>query len=426
MKINTLTIRALPAVSSARYVIMAALAGGSLNAAIVTWDGGGGDGKWGTGANWDTNSVPGVSDTAVLGDGASSVAVAGSAAVGTVAFGATATGSNTLTLSSNLRVATGITMEAGTSYNHMITSGRTLNVGNSSSNLTGMNTVTFTNNSAYLLTFTDTGGATPGNGAIQMGGTGTGGATMALAFTGSGSFAVGQKVNQASSSNASVFNLTKSGTGTLALSSVYNTYNGTTSVNAGKLFVDGAHTGGAAYTVTNGLLGGSGIITTAGNAGVIIGEGGKLFAGSESSVGTLTMNLGSGSLDLGAALAGDSGSLFFRLGTAGDKIVLGADTTLNIGADVLNFGDFEFSTEAGFGEGVYTLFETSTSIAGTLVSGQLTGSIGGMDAALSLSGDGQSVLLTVTAIPEPANASLLLGGLFGAWFLAGRRRRSAA
>jgi autotransporter-associated beta strand protein len=411
------------------FIVYSLFAGGLLNAAVVTWDGEGGDGKWGTGTNWDTNSAPGVSDTAVLGAGASSVAVASSAAVGTVNFGAAATSANTLTLSSNLRVAFGITVDAGSAYDHVISSGRTLNIGNSSSSLTGTQTVTFTNNSAHLLTLTDTSGTNNiGNGAIHMGATGTGGATMTLEFAGNGSFAVGQKVTQAVSTNSSVYNVSKSGAGTLTLSSIYNSYNGTTTVSAGKLFVDGTHTGGAAYDITNAQLGGSGTITTAGNAGVTIGAGGQLAAGAENSVGTFTMNLGTGALDMSGALAGDSGSLFFQLGAVGasDKIALGAGTTLNIGTDVLNFGDFVFSTEAGFGEGVYTLFESSTSIAGTLLSGQLSGTIGGLNAALSLSGDSQSVLLTVTAIPESANAALLFGGACIACVVGVRRRRFAA
>jgi autotransporter-associated beta strand protein len=400
----------------------------SLNAATVTWDGGGGDGKWGTGTNWDTNSVPGVSDTAVLGAAATAVSVAASTAVGTVNFGSAATGSNTLTLNSNLRIATGITVDSGSSFAHTISSGRTLNLGNSGSSLTGTSTVTFTNSSSHLLTFTDTGGTNISNGAIQMGATGTGGATMTLAFAGSGSFAVGQKINQAASANASTFNLAKSGAGALTLGSAYNTYNGTTTVSAGSLWVNGTHTGGGAYSVTGAVLGGAGTIATAGNAGVTVGAGGKLSAGSAAgSIGTLTLNLGAGALDLSGALAGDSGSLFFQLGAAGasDKIVLGTGTGLNIGAGVLNFGDFAFSAEAGFGAGVYTLFESSTTITGSLLSGQLSGTIGGLDAALSLSGDSKAILLTVAAIPEPASLSLLLGGLSGAGILIMRRRQRA-
>lgn len=249
---------------------------------------------------------------------------------------------------------------------------------------------------------------------------------MNLSFDGTGSVNVSSSMGQQSgSTGAQTYNIKQAGTGTTTLSGA-NTYNGTTAVSAGKLFVNGTHDGGAAYTVSGtGLLGGSGAITTANNAGITVSAGARLSAGAENSVGTLTMNLGTGSFNVSAALAGDSASLLFDLGAVGssDKVLLGTGTTLNIGTNVLNFGDFVFTTTTGFGSGVYTLFESSTTIAGTLLSGQLSGTIDGLDAVLSLSGDSQSILLTVTAIPEPANVALLFGGVCGACVIGGRRRR---
>lgn len=181
-------------------------------------------------------------------------------------------------------------------------------------------------------------------------------------------------------------------------------YDGGTTVSSGTLLVNntsGSGTGTGAVSVGSAsTLGGSGII--AGNT--TLAAGSFLAPGASSgTTGTLAFN---GNLDI-SGLASGTGGLLFDLGAAGssDKISLSAGA-LSIGTGALNFNDFSFTTLSGFGAGTYTLFETSTSIVGTLGSG-LTGTISGMDAALSLSGN--SVILTVTAIPEPSSVAALLG-----------------
>lgn len=82
--------------------------------------------------------------------------------------------------------------------------------------------------------------------------------------------------------------LTKSGAGQLVLTGSASTYSGTTTVSGGTLIVNGAHSGGDTYTVSSaGTLGGSGTITPAANASVVINGG---IAPGDSSVAKLTLN----------------------------------------------------------------------------------------------------------------------------------------
>lgn len=395
----------------------------SSASAQITWTGGGADANWGTGANWSTGAAPGGTNQAIIGANASTVTIAASAAASQLTLGATAANSIMLQMNSNLRIGTSLTVEAGGSYDHFISSTRTLYVGAASSGLTGTQTVTFANNSDHLLTFNGT------SGSISMGSTGTGGATVTLAFAGSGSFVVNQKITQDASTNTSTFKLTKAGTGTLTLNSTAITYNGTTTINGGKLLVNGVHTGGGAYQVNSGgTLGGGGEIITVGNAGVTVAAGGKLDAGTGTAAHTLAMNLGTGTLDVSDAVVGDSQSLLFTLGSVSDKILLEGGTTLTMGSGLLDFNDFTFTLDSGFAPGTYTLFETSSvgAIVGTLGS-NLTGMLGGNDAILSLGVNGSgydTVLLTV--VPEPSVLQFLFAGSIVLLFIRRRLGRMTA
>jgi autotransporter-associated beta strand protein len=207
--------------------------------------------------------------------------------------------------------------------------------------------------------------------------------------------------------------LVKTGAGTLNTTGA-NTYDGTTTVSGGTLLVNGTHNGAGAYDVqSSGILGGAGSITTASNAGITLQAGGKLSPGSASGLtGTLTANLGSGVFDISAGVnASNTLSLLFDLTTtaASDRVLLSnASSTLNIGSGVLEFNDFVFTTGGGFGVGVYTLFDTNNTITGTL-GGNLTGSFGALTGIISFSNANQDIILTVTAIPEPATYGALAG-----------------
>jgi hypothetical protein len=86
------------------------------------------------------------------------------------------------------------------------------------------------------------------------------------------------------------------------------------------------------------------------------------------------------------------------LTTGGSDLILAGATILG----GIGFDNFTFLPGVGFGPGVYTLID-ATSISG-LGTGT-TGTVGGYDAALSIDGDNQDLLLTV--IPEPGTLGLI-------------------
>jgi autotransporter-associated beta strand protein len=236
--------------------------------------------------------------------------------------------------------------------------------------------------------------------------------------TGAGNVTVGAITQTAAASG-----ITKTGDGTLIATGA-STYTGPTVINGGALIVAGSLSGTSAISVNSGgTLGGAGTITTPG--AVTAATGARLAPGAQLlSPGTLSIS--ATTLNLSAEITGNSQSLLFNLGSvsASSKVALTAGN-LNIGDGKLAFGDFQFVAGNGFGAGTYTLFDTSSAIAGTLnaAPGNLTGSINLLPATLSLGDGGRDILLTV--IPEPNSLTALLGGLGMLGSLRSFRRRKS-
>ncbi|MBN8709427.1 MAG: hypothetical protein BGO12_06830 [Verrucomicrobia bacterium 61-8] len=229
--------------------------------------------------------------------------------------------------------------------------------------------------------------------------------------------------------------ITKTGNGILT-SSGSNTYTGQTTVSSGTLLINGTHTmssgttSAAAYNITGGILGGTGSIDlSAVNSGVTLGSGAKLAAGGSggASVESLAFALGTGSLDTTGAIGGaNTGAFVFELGsniTPGstfDQIVL-TSGSLDIGTGLLEATDFSFTTLSGFGAGVYVLFDTASTISGTLGANTSVDLGNGYTGTLSLSDSNTNLILTV--VPEPQTAALVCLAMGTTFVFITRRRR---
>lgn len=226
------------------------------------------------------------------------------------------------------------------------------------------------------------------------------GGVRTLSLTGNGSTAVTGAIG----GGTGVSNITKGGSGTLTLNGV-NTYTGTMTVNdAGTLRVvsPGSLPGGTVAMNGTSILTGNGAIGGA----VTIGATANISPG-DNGVGTLPIT---GNLTI-SAMAGNTGTLRFQLGTlaASDRITVGG--TLAIGTNVFGFNDFIFTNVGGLQNGTYKLITSGAPVSGTLQATNLSGLIGTATGTLQINGG--DIELVVTGASTPFQTWALASGLDG-------------
>jgi autotransporter-associated beta strand protein len=184
-----------------------------------------------------------------------------------------------------------------------------------------------------------------------------------------------------------------------------NDYSGTTTVSAGTLLVNGTHVNAGDYTVASGAtLGGTGSITLAANTNSVTVNG--TFAPGAS---IESIDINTGDLTLGS--------------TAITNIEI--DLTGNL-SDEVNVGDL--LTYGGTLNVTFSGTNTSGGSWDVFDFGSFTGTFGAnvnfisTPAGQTASFNEESGVVTLTAVPEPAAASVLLLGAAGMIL---RRRRSA-
>ena len=200
--------------------------------------------------------------------------------------------------------------------------------------------------------------------------------------------------------------LNKNGGGTLTLGAD-NTYTGVTNVNAGKLLVNGTHTGGGLITVS---------------AGATLGGGGTVGAVTVADSGILAPGNSAGHLTISDLTLNPASVLDFELGAPTLTQSAGSDFITATSSLTLN-GILNITPIAGFGTPVSgDKWLIMTSAGGIAGSGLTIGSAPALTIGLSYAVDASNGAdVFVTVVPEAGSGVLAVLGLL---LLLGRRQTS--
>jgi autotransporter-associated beta strand protein len=367
---------------------------------------------WANLLNWTLGGPPGSGDTATFnnaGNGNTTLDLGTGVTVMTVLFnsssaapytiGSGAVGSQTLTLNDS----GAITVNSTVTNNETINANVILGTSRSTTS-----TISLTNNSTtpgQLLTVA--GGISP-----STAGTGTV-TTKTLALGGSGNCAVTGIISGNGSGGVPTVALTKSGTGEWTLSGA-NIFTGTTTVNAGTLLINGnqsAATGAVSVNNSGTTLGGigtiGGAVTVNSGANIAPGNGGNTTA--ILSIGALTLAPTSNFLvDINGTIAGSG---YDRLNVTTGSVTIGGGNLLVTVGTTLSIGQ------------AFTIVDkvSAGAVSGTFAQGSTVTSGPYAFSINYAGGDGNDIVLTVTAVPEP---STWIGGALALAALGYTQRRT--
>lgn len=251
------------------------------------------------------------------------------------------------------------------------------------------------------------------SGNITMGTAGQAGEDLAVTAVAGGRVNFTGNLLRADNATGATDTVAKTGVGIVALSGSNNTYLGATTVEAGKLVINGVlSSGGAAVTVNSGA--------TLGGAGGQIARDVNLLSGSVLEVGDNHAGVAGQLAITGALSLADNVTVKFDLGATQAL----SDTLSVTGAVTLgNTVTFDLTALSGFGGATsYTLLSATGGFLGDANTIAFTGYDFGD--AYHLVIDGTSISLVSSAIPEPSSIALLAGGFTLAGVLVRRRPRS--